>query len=82
MGVGKEQFAYDVSSVLFQPVAELLGDTTIVMLVPQSNKHGEVLPFETDFAESQKCVLPMWSHLTIGLELDGKDKALAVLNLT
>ena len=82
MGVGKEQFAYDVSPLLFQSVAELLGNTTIVMLVPQSNKHGEALPFETDFPESQKCVLPMWSHLTIGLELDGKDKALAVLNLT
>ena len=82
MGVDIELIANDVRPVLFQSVTELLDNTTIVMFVPQSNKHGEVLPFETDFPESQKCVLPMWSHLTIGLELDGKDKALAVLNLT
>ena len=67
---------------LDESVAELLDNTTIVMFVPQSNNHGEAFPFETDFPEGQKRVLPMWSHLTIGLELDGKDKTLAVLNLT
>ena len=82
MGVGKEQFAYDVSPLLFQSVAELLGNTTIVMLVPQSNKHGEVLPFETDFAEGQKSILPMWRHLSMGHKLDGKNKTLTVLHLS
>ena len=82
MGVDIELIANDVRPVLFQSVAELLDNTTIVMFVPQSNNHGEAFPFETDFPEGQKRVLPMWSHLTIGLELDGKDKALAVLNLS
>ena len=82
MGVDIELIAYDVRPILFQSVAELLDNTTIVMFVPQSNNHGEAFPFETDFPEGQKRVLPMWRHLSSGHKLDGKDKTLAVLNLT
>lgn len=82
MGVGKEQFAYDVRPVLFQSVTELLDNAVIVMFVSQSNNQGEVLPFETDFAEGQKSILPMWRHLSICHKLDSKNKTLAVLNLT
>ena len=82
MGVDIELIAYDVRPALFQSVAELLDNAAIVMFVSQCNHHGEVLPFETDFAEGQKSILPMWRHLSIGHKLDGKNKTLAVLHLS